>query len=863
MYMQILSNNQLYYIVPDGQIDNFVKAYFDLNQDQIYFNQSILQLDHLINVENLDNFSLSYKIYNKLKTNVQYQKYLSVDYINQLLTFLSNIQAQQLEQNMINISDEITKGMLLEINDIKTKYFYLHELVDKHSDFSNYIIVDGYYTYEQKIILDKLFLKHAQKISLFNKQPTYKKHYVCNNYYQQIKQLISNLKDKNNYDNSIIVCYDNNSEKSLIRMLESNNIPIKNKKSWLTTLKTDYINTVLNFYNNFDDNYLIYKLFIKHNILNFNSNTVKKLREYYFKFKTFINFSHLLNIDNIYNLLDSKELEYFRNIEKEYCQQIKDIFDKIEALKELPFPEYLQTFFYQDDKKAIINLITKYYLLKKNNQDNFLDNLLDNELLNINLIVQNSQGITIMNNLSIISNNYDYYFLDMVEEYFNSFNHFTDIFNFKHNFQILSDLKYHDYHDIANYYYQLKKELLSQINFEAYSPKCYLDQVMEPIDLGLVYSMIDNDLVYKDITNRNYTISYETAKNIFVRNAQMSLSPTMLNNYYTNPFRCFLNYGLNISDASDEGYNLAIKGIIMHLILENVTKEYNHQLYEALIAKNIRKYNELLNDCNNYIDEVLSQIINLFKSYYLEKYFDLIHEEFSLYQMTTNIKNLVVNLYNNEVLKYLKNVNTEKAFSYNLEFEENINLVIKGKIDCISSLYDKYLFLFDYKSSNHNFSIGKIQNTIQLPTYLLPYEHKVPYLVGAYYINVNKPNQAFEGINLLSLNAKYHKEHKNKDIYQDIESLNNMIINNNNLIVNQNKKRYYSELNKMIKQLNVECNVIDKQYQIIHNLISYTKHIYKQLATDLLNGNFEIKNDDKYFNYKYLFLDGIEVRDNE
>lgn len=864
--MQSLFNNQLYYIVPDGQIDNFVRSYFDMNKDQIYFNHSILQLDHLINIENLDNLSLLYEIYNKLKINDQYQKYLSVNYINQLLTFLSNIQAQQLEKNVMNITDETIKNILLDISDIKTKYYYLHQFVDSIEDFSNYIIVDGYYTYEQKIILDKLFLKNAKKINLFNNIPTLKMHYYCNNNYQQLKQLISNLKDKNNYNKSVIICYDNNTEKSLVRMLEVNNIPIQNKKACITTLKIDYTKTVLDFYNNFNDDDLIYKLFIKHNILNFNFNAISALREYYFKFKTFTNFSHLSNIDNIYNLLDSKELEYFKNIEIEYYQEVEEIFNKILSLKGLSFSQYLQSFFYQNDAYEIVNLITKYYLLKKNNKDNFLDILLDNELLNVNVNIKNNEGIIIMNSLNVIHNNYDYYCLDMVEEYFNNFNNFTDIFNFKHNFQILRDLKYHDYHEIYDYYYKLKEKLLSLINFEAYSPKCYIDKITEPLDLGLDYLVINNNSEFKNIISRNYVISSETAKNIFVKDGQLSLSATMANSYYTNPFRCFLNYGLNISESREEGYNSAIKGTIMHLILEIVTKKYNHQLYEALISKNIRKYNELLNDSYNFIDDLLSQIISLYKKYYITKYFDFEYEEFSLYQISNNVKNLISNMNNQEVLMYLKNINTEKSFIYNLPFESNINLVIKGKIDCINALIidnHEYLFLFDYKSSNHKFSIGKMQNTIQLPTYLLPYEHLVPYLIGAYYINVNKPNQAFEGINLLSLNAKYHKDNKNLDIYNDINSLNEMIVSNNNLIINQSKKRYYSELNKIMKQLDIKCDVVDNKYQIIYNLISYTKYVYKQLATDLLSGNIEIKNNDNYFNYSYLFLDIIEVIDNE
>lgn len=855
------------FIIPNGQIDTFIKNYFQ-QTNEIYLNYNFLEIDHLIEIDGIDDFTLCYKIYQRLKQIPSLKKYISIDYIKQLLKLLNNIQAQEISIKDKIFLDNDIQTILTAIQDVKTKYYHLHKKVNKIQDFSAYTIVDGYYSFEQSFIINKMLNKNAKKISLFNEKPLLQQQLVVSNSFQQIQEVVQKILDKNNYDNSIIVCFDDNTKQSLFRSLLANNIPIYNQINYKSKEKIAFIKTIVDLYKNFNDQQLIYNLFIKYNYLDFSQEVVCKLKKYYFKFNTLLaNFNHLNFHKNTYNLIDKKEFNEYLEIENSCNSYFKLIQETIEGFNSLNFEEYLQIFFFEDDDFNLIQLIKKYYLFNKNNDSNFLNDLFYNQLeLISNNYIFNQNGVKITSNFSFISNNYDYYFLDMVSEYFNRINNFGDIFNFKHNPDFLNTLNHATFFEIFNYEDSIKRYLLSKVNYMAFSPNMYFDIATTPLNLCIKcdFSMFKSQS--KQIFKRNFKINSNTLMKKIFKDNQFDTSVSMLETFYQNPFRFYLRYIIKINQLSEEGYNPALKGTILHLIAEKSVLEFNKKIYLALLNKNINLYKSLISERDYFIDNLFENIVKELKIYFLDKYNEFKHEEVNLKIMINNLKVLFANLDKHQFLSYLENVETEKTFNYSFKntFDQIIN--IKGKIDRIDKIMidnQEYFILFDYKSSKHDFSIGQMcKGNLQLVTYLLANSSKLYNLLGAYYFNVNKPNEKLNGINLITLNLKHQTKLKNQDLINKFNDINE-IFDEDCLIDKQTRKRYYTDLVKAIEPLNLLNKHTNLEFAIINCLLDYTKYIYEQFLNQLLIGDIYINNNDTYFNYQYLFLDGIGGENDE
>lgn len=850
------------FVIPNDQTDTFIKNYFKQEQG-IYINYSFLEIDHLVEQEGIDDFTLCYKIYQRLKKNPKLKKYLSIDYIKQLLKLLHNLQAQEISTDGISFIDNDIKEIFTAINDIKTKYFYLHKLLNTKKDFSHYTIVDGYYSYEQSFIINKLLDKNAKKISLFIDKPLVQSHFLAQNSFQQVQQVVQILLKKKNYDQSIIICLDENTKQSLLRALLANKIPVYNQIDYKRKEKVNFIKTIIDFYNNFDDQKLVFSLFVKNNYLKFSNEIIIQLKKYYFKFNNlFNNFCHLKDFKNQYKLISDRELNEYLDIEINCKNYFELIVQSINYFKLLTFEEYLQMFFFEEDDYKLIQLIKKYYLFKKNNNSNFLNDLFYSQLEKIsNNTIYNKNGVKLLSNINFISNNYDYYCLDMVTEYFNKINNFGDIFNFKHNPDILNSFKHATYFEIFNYENNIKRKLLSKIDFVAFSPNMYADISTTTLDLGINQEINHyNSNKHKKYNNRNFKLKYDTLIQKLVKDNQFNTSVSMLETFAQNPFRFYLRYILKINELNDDGYNPALKGTILHLIAEKAVLEYNQKIYEALINKNMVLYKSLISQRNFFIDDLFDNIVKNLKAYYSIKYNDFKHEEVNLKIMINNLKKLFENIDNHHYLSYLKNIGTELTFNYNFTTSIQKIININGKIDRIDEIMidnQPYFILFDYKSSKHDFSIGQmIKGNLQLITYLLANKDKLYSLLGAYYFNVNKPNDTLNGINLITLNLKHQTKLKNQDLITKLNSINE-IFDEDCVIEKQTRKRYYSDLIKVIEPLNLLNKNTNIDFAIINCLLDYTEYIYEQFLNQILMGHIQINKNDDYFNYQYLFLDGI------
>ncbi|MGB4612991.1 MAG: PD-(D/E)XK nuclease family protein [Erysipelotrichaceae bacterium] len=209
------------------------------------------------------------------------------------------------------------------------------------------------------------------------------------------------------------------------------------------------------------------------------------------------------------------------------------------------------------------------------------------------------------------------------------------------------------------------------------------------------------DLISVDNSERNkHYLSNETAQKLFFKNNSLYGSVSSFEQFYSCPYKYFVNYGLKIKENREDTVDQLTLGNIVHNFMDIIVKKYNK-------------------DYVNILDEEIDEILNNLKSDLLLKH---PKEVLLINQLFINIKD---NIKTNFI--YLKEMELDTSFKpvySEFKFDEysinNGEVIIKGSIDRIDIAYD-LLRIIDYKTGNISLNNNQIctGEKLQLITYLI------------------------------------------------------------------------------------------------------------------------------------------------
>lgn len=209
------------------------------------------------------------------------------------------------------------------------------------------------------------------------------------------------------------------------------------------------------------------------------------------------------------------------------------------------------------------------------------------------------------------------------------------------------------------------------------------------------------------ISYKTYDCSFKTFDAIGPDKTLMH-SYTSLDTFIQCQFKYYLSYVLKIDDPSDN-FNLKL-GIMAHIIFERCLKDKDNFDFE-------RTYRE------SYL-------------YMKNKSSWTIQEDTLLITIKKHFKAACKNILDHD--KYLNkpSYQIEKEVSFKL----SDNSYLKGTIDKVIILDDKYIFLVDYKTGKQTFNnkLVKTYRSLQLPTYGLLIQNSPEYadkIIGGLYTN--------------------------------------------------------------------------------------------------------------------------------
>lgn len=221
---------------------------------------------------------------------------------------------------------------------------------------------------------------------------------------------------------------------------------------------------------------------------------------------------------------------------------------------------------------------------------------------------------------------------------------------------------------------------------------------------------------------RSFTLSSQTAKQLYLKNGRIFGSVSSLEMYVGCPYAYFLRYGLKIKEPVNPQFNNQKIGTLSHYVMETLVKRYGKDYAKTALEE---------------IKEIIEEKLNEVNLVYPQLDFTLIKER-ELISLMNNLKQLS-EMEEHSVLTPTK---CEAEFYHQYPITSSIYLDLKGYIDRIDE-NSHYFRIIDYKSSAKKLSEDKVFSgqQLQLVTYAM---HMMDALkkqpLGAFYYSFKNEN---------------------------------------------------------------------------------------------------------------------------
>ena len=673
------------------------------------------------------------------KNMVQYPAFIEeiVNFTKELITY--NIDIDTLPSKT---TQEIElKKIIKSIIDLPFNEKYLSTY--KIEKVDNLFIVD-YFTnnsFEYKTI-KKLIDNGAKLIKLSDIKDSNKKVKFALNNREEIESIAQDICINENALDSIIVVNNPDNQIPVIKQVfKRYNIPIQNMKYKIKSRTAYDFITISNFIINKDYETLISFL----SLFNIKKETMDYIEKYINKPKEILeipdeDLSHIK--DNIKEILTIDKyndmLLYAYNLLKDNGEpsSLKNIRSIIESTY-----NFINT---KEELEVILYLINK------------LETTVDDSI---------NQGVLITTiNKPVFNKSYTYV-VGCSSKLYPGFKTLKGMFDEKY----VSNINYPTLEERNNQYFNQFSWLENSSNNIIYSYHIS-DLSGKPIEgsfeLEKYGKAIRWNLISVDNLERNkHYLSNETAQKLFFKNNSLYGSVSSFEQFYSCPYKYFVNYGLKIKENREDTVDQLTSGNIVHNFMDIIVKKYNK-------------------DYINILDEEIDEILNDLKSDLLLKY---PKEVLLINQLFINIKDSIKTNF-----IYLKEMELDTSFkpAYSeFKFDEysinNGEVIIKGSIDRVDIAYD-LLRIIDYKTGNISLNNNQIctGEKLQLITYLIVATdllNKKP--MGVYYNSFKTQTSDYK----IDINLQDEFIKKNR--------LLGMIFNEDTTSLSSNLNKFYHNIN--------------------------------------------------------------------
>ncbi|MBF0779586.1 MULTISPECIES: PD-(D/E)XK nuclease family protein [unclassified Granulicatella] len=252
---------------------------------------------------------------------------------------------------------------------------------------------------------------------------------------------------------------------------------------------------------------------------------------------------------------------------------------------------------------------------------------------------------------------------------------------------------------------------------------------------------------------KNIPAKLELAMELYPK--QLALSVSQLESYFKDPYSHFLQYGLHVKERQLLQLRSADVGNVFHDTLD--------VLYRYLEQRQLVFQNLTTDELKRIVDDVCQSVFNQpqYRLFYMNN-----RMAFTKYLLSDTLEHVIMRLHD-----YAKTINvhtllTESIFSSRQDsllsippiyVENNRQLILRGKIDRIDVINQKFLSVVDYKSSQQKFDFNRFFEglSLQLVTYLYVLNQNREKLqvqdkhsMGAFYYHVNNAYETVQNIML-------------------------------------------------------------------------------------------------------------------
>lgn len=804
-------------------------------------NVQIQSLVTYLNSEFTDHTTYEYYvILNNLKSQLVHLKNScdSLSFINELKTLITHMKEYQIPCNRLPENNEVERELKTIIEQLHPVRLSIDEmqanLIAKIPDFNRIVICEGYSSIYEKSIYDLMENHGATRINMRG-ELKHKQFYYALNKRVEIESLAQYIIEHNIKASDIKISLLDKSYLPYLKMIfDHYQIPLQIQDDQeLTFIQNKFI-ALLNYYLKPSNETSIALLASQ----TFNTAYIKETIDYLTLYELDLHdtFTIVQNVSISNDVIDQREIERLKTLEVkanevrsnilpiiEEMQSFKDIIDVLCYIDKLIINEH--QFIKNEERKAVLQIREEIkkcdqYLNNKDDLYFFIDII-------TNLRVQKEgtvEGCAVCDFTHPLPY-YPYHFmLGCVQDNYPAMQAFSGIFeesyydalgypNLEERYALhlnyFTDNLYTSEHLICFY-------PISTFDGKANEASLEIEQFMAPLKAEK-YPIKANYIPY----HRTYSISEQTAKQLYLKDHVLNGSVSSLERYANCPYSYFLRYGLRIEEPTDYSFNNAKAGTLTHFLMETLTNQYGKQYVDA-------KKDEVYEILHKKVEEMIQlypnrrQQLSQMKKRLLESI----------------MKNLEV-LKDHEDYSSLTPSYSEYKFTHDFKLKDNYQLHLTGFIDRIDMNKD-FFRIIDYKSSpktlKEEYVFAALQ--LQLITYLVIMEEKLGLRpLGAFYYSFANPNLNMEY-------AKLKKRPLGFEVYSEDDGFNKLLKEKklsgwitSEYIEVMDASGSHTKGVRNSKASGINTSTI---YQS-KTLYEYIQTIYMLLADSILDGNIECK----------------------
>lgn len=304
---------------------------------------------------------------------------------------------------------------------------------------------------------------------------------------------------------------------------------------------------------------------------------------------------------------------------------------------------------------------------------------------------------------------------------------------------------------------------------------------------------------------------------------KLKTSISRLEQYRNCPFSFHLKYGLKLKEKEDYNITSIDTGSFMHEVVA--------EFFERV--EDIKGVNE--EEIKKTVNDIIDEKLNLSKN-------NIFSNNFKFIALTNRLKKVII-----QSIQYIVEQMQNSDFNIEgneVEFSANIEDVeIKGKIDRIDSVktkQGKFIRIIDYKSSDHKIDLNKLLAGIQIQ--LITYIDSISKQMDA----IPSGMLYFKLIDPIIKREKFISDEEIKQLIKKKFKMDGIILADVNVIRLMDTKLEKGYSDTIPVYINTQGNISKGNSNVITkeeftDLQKTARKIIKQISTDILSGNIEIK----------------------